>query len=118
MDFYTNLQEISIKLTLTNNHAEIESALSALDDLFDQDIPLTNEVVNQLYETFYEGHGGFIPYEIEKKGSENVDQSLAQIAAEYVSMKHMNSLQDQRHTEFQIGEQIQPQLAFQILVLE
>lgn len=54
---------------------------------------LSDDAVNQLYESFWGGSDGFMPYQERKQSSTKIDQSMAKTAAGYASFKQMNALQ-------------------------
>jgi hypothetical protein len=60
---------------------------------FSNSTSLSDDLVGQLYNEYWDGNDGFMRYEEEKQSSTNTDQSLATTAADYVSEKNMNALQ-------------------------
>jgi monoamine oxidase len=60
---------------------------------FSNSTGLSDDLVGQLYDEYWDGNDGFMRYEEEKQSSTNTDQSLATTAADYVSEKNMNALQ-------------------------
>jgi len=60
---------------------------------FSNSTRLSDSLIDQLYYSYWEGSGGFMPYQAGKQSSTAVDQSMSTTAAGYISLKQMNALQ-------------------------
>lgn len=87
---------------ITNNPVQalvnkygVKSAVATYSEAvyFSNSTRLSDSLIDQLYYSYWEGSGGFMPYQEGKQSSTTIDQSLSTTAAGYVSLKQLNALQ-------------------------